>query len=131
MPDLGPLFARAEALARQAIDTGGTTVTIAAVATVVDPETLDEVETVTPVGGSLPALIVPVGATTREVLPGVELRSTDWRVILHPDVTPPPAGHRVTVTACRSTALVGEPGRVLGHVLDSSGAILTVYARPR
>lgn len=130
MVDLGPLFALGQSLARQAIDTGGTTIAIQHVTTATDPDTLEEVETVTQVGDLLPALVVPVGGTTQQVLPGVELRSTDWKVVLHPDVTEPPEGHRVLVTASRDVRLPGRHARVLGTVSSSAGAVLTVFARP-
>lgn len=130
MVDLTALFARAEALARQAIDTGGTTVAVQQVTTVTDPETLEDVETATTIG-THPALIVPVGAQTQQVVPGVELRSTDWRIILHPDVPEPPQGHRMLCTVSRDPRLPGVHGRVLGSVSSSAGAVLTVYARPR
>lgn len=130
MVDLAPLFARAETLARQAIDTGGTTVAIQQVSTVTDPETLEDVETATTIG-THPALIVPVGAQTQQVVPGVELRSTDWRIILHPDVPEPPQGHRMLCTVSRDLRLPGRSATVLGSVSSSAGAVLTVYARPR
>lgn len=130
MVDLTALFARAEALARQAIDTGGTTVAVQQVTTVIDPDTLEDVETATTLG-TYPALIVPVGAGTQQALPGVELRATDWRVILNPDVPEPPEGHRVLCTVSRDPRLPGVHGRVLGSVSSSAGAILTVYVRPR
>lgn len=130
MVDLAPLFAMGQALAGQAIDTGCTTIAIQQVTTTTDPDTLEDVETATTMG-THPALIVPVGAQTHQVVPGVELRSTDWKVILHPDVPAPPEGHRVLCTVSRDPRLPGRSATVLGAVSSSAGAVLTVYARPR
>ncbi len=130
MVDAAALFARGKALAAQAIETGGTTVEIQSVETGADPDSLDEVETVMTVGDPHPALVVPVGDSTRQVLPGVELRSTDWKVLLLPDVDAPPTGHRIAVTGSLDPRLPGTYGRVLGCVSSSAGAVLTVYARP-
>jgi len=128
--DVGPLFALGQALAAQAIDTGGTTIAIQRVTTTSNPDTLENVETATTLG-THPALIVPVGAQTQQVVPGVELRSTDWKVVLHPDVPEPPEGHRVLCTVSRDPHLPGRSATVLGALSSSAGAVLTVYARPR
>lgn len=129
MSDLGPLFALGRSLATQAINTGGTTVRVEMRTQSTDPETLATTVTAV-VQGSHPALVVPVGGATAQLLAGVELRTSDWKVVLTPDVTPPVTGAWIVVTASKDPHLPGREAKVLGHVLSSAGAVLTVYARP-
>lgn len=129
MVDLGPLFALGESLARGAIDTAGTVVRFETRTTTTDPDTLEPV-TATVVLGEHPAILTPVGTTTPQVLPGVELRFSDWKLTLTPDVAPPAVGAFTVVTASRDPHLPGGEGKVLGHTLSSAGAVLMVFARP-
>lgn len=128
MIDLEPLFELGKGLAAGAIRTGGTTVRIETREETTD--TLDGPVTTTPLGEH-DALIVPAGdRNAAQVLPGVDIKITDWRVILLPDVAPPPVGSWVVCTGSKSPVLPGLDAKVLGSVVDSSGAVLTVFARP-
>lgn len=130
MPDLGPLFALGQALAEQAIATGGTTVRAETRSVTVDPETLAATTTSSALFGSTGALVVPSGALTAQPLPDVEVRTTDWKVVLPAATVPPPVGAFVVVESSRNAWLVGRSGVVLGSSLDSAGAVLLVFARP-
>lgn len=131
MVDLSPLFAIGEALVRDAVRTGGTTVRLETRVTTRDPDTLRDTVATT-VLGTHPALVVPAGNVnaTTDPVPGVELRPGDWKVVLAPDVTPPPVGAWVVVEASRDLHLPGMDAKVLGHSISSAGAVLLVFARP-
>lgn len=129
--DIGPYLALGQGLARAAITTSGTTVRFEDRATTTDLETLTETVTATPVGTSVPGIVAPVGGATAELVPGVELRTSDWKVVLTPDVTPPAPGVWVVVEMSRDPNLTSTAAKVLGHTVSSAGAVLTVYARPR
>lgn len=129
MADVGVLFELGKGLAATAIKTGGTTVRIE---TRTEGATLTAPDTVTPVVGPIPALVVPAGdRQATQALPGVDIKVTDWRVILLPDTTPPPVGSWVVVVTSKNPILPGLDAKVLGWVADSSGAVLAVFARPQ
>lgn len=130
MPDLGPLFALGQSLAASAITTSGTTVRVETRVTATDPDTLAPSTTATPLG-SYAAIVAPAGMNVmHELLPGVEVHATDWRVVLLPDTPMPPVGSWIVCEASLDPHLSGADARVLGAVVSSAGAVLTVYARP-
>jgi len=132
MVDLAPLFALGQSLVEQAVDTSGTVARLETRTTVTDPATLDTSTTATVLAADLPALVVAAGNAnaTQQVIPGLDVRPSDWKVILKPAVTPPPVGAWVVVTASRDPHQVGRDAKVIGHVITSAGAALMVYARP-
>lgn len=132
MVDVAPLFALGQALATEAIQTSGTTARIEARTTSTDPATLATTTTATVLAASVPAIIVPAGNAnaTTQPLPGVDVRPSDWKVVLTPDVAPPPVGAWVVVTASRDPHQPGRDAVVIGHVISSAGAVLLVFARP-
>lgn len=128
MVDVGALFGLGKGLAAQAIRTAGTEVTLTPPPTgAVNRDTL-AATTTTAAGTSAKAILTAAGRTT--TLPGLEVRATDWRLIMLPATEDPAPKTIVTVTRCRDARLVGATGKVLGSVRDSSGAVLVVYARP-
>lgn len=130
MVDVAPLFALGQGLAEQAIATGGTTVRAETRTATVDPDTLEPVVSPVPVFAETGALVVPAGTLTSQPLPGVEVRVTDWRVILPTATTPPPVGAHLVVVTSRNPNLPGKAATVLGRVSGSDGAVLVVFARP-
>lgn len=134
MADIGPLFALGQGLAAQAIRTSGTTVRVESRATVTDRVTLETSLTATAVTAAAPGIVVPVTRSATQAgsqpLPGVELRWSDWKVILLPDHPVPTEGTWLVVEACADPTLRGAAAKVLGHATSSAGAVLTVYARP-
>lgn len=129
--DIGPYLALGQGLARAAISTSGTTVRFEDRVSTTDAATLVETVTATPVGAPVPGIVVPVGGGTAELVPGVELRTSDWKVVLTPDVTPPAPGVWVVVEKSKDPNLTGTAAKVLGHTVSSAGAVLIVYARPK
>jgi hypothetical protein len=127
MPDLSRLFAVARTQAREAILTAGITVQVE---TRVEGATLTDPDTVT-VEATHPAIIAPnTDLAPTGVLPGVELKTTDWKVLLLPEVPPPAHGKWVRCLTAPHPALVGRSARVVGHGVDPSGSVTVVYARP-
>jgi len=131
MVDLAPLFSLAEQLARQAITTAGTTVRFETRTDNIDPTTLTRSATAT-VLTRAPAIVTTVGviSATHPLGPGVQMRDGDYRIVLEPDVSPPPVMSWMVVETCRDPNLTGHEGQVLGHVVNSAGAVLIVFARP-
>jgi len=135
--DLGPLFARAQSLAEQAMTTSGTTVkgqrgkdTVT-----VEPDTLEEVVVVAPV--TYPdevALLVPqAGGANGQPYPGTVRSDTNWRLVLPVAVVDVLVGDIFTVLACRDPRLSVSRKFIVKAIPDSSaGAIrdLTVVAYP-
>lgn len=127
--DLQAMFALGEGLARAAITTSGTTVRCETRTPTTTPGTLDYQDTPVTVW-ERPGIITPAGILTGQPIPGAEVRSTDWRVTLTPDTPVPPARSWVVAAASRDPNLTGRGAQVIGHILSSAGAVLTVYARP-
>lgn len=134
MVDIAPLLALGQGLAAEAIRTSGTTVRVESRVTVTDPGTLEKTVTATVVAAAAPGIVVPATRSATQAgtqpLPGVELRWSDWKVILLPDHPVPTEGLWLVVEACADPTLRGAAAKVLGHATSSAGAVLTVYARP-
>ena len=130
MFDLTGLFALGEGLARQAISTSSTRIAVGTVTKTVDPETVAEVETFTEQWAD-DAIVTNVSAKDITAAPNLDLRLTDWRVLTYPEQTPPEPLQIVRVTDSRDPNQPGREATVLGHVVTSAGAILTIFARPR
>jgi len=135
--DLGPLFARAQSLAEQAMTTGGTTVkgqrgqdTV-----YVDPDTLEEIvipATVT-VADEMALLVPQSGGVNGQPYPGTVRSDTNWRLVLPVAVVDVLVGDIFTVLACRDPRLSVSRKFIVKAIPDSSaGAIrdLTVVAYP-
>jgi hypothetical protein len=129
--DIGPLFALGQGLAAEAIRTSGTTVRFESRYSTTDQLTLETSTTATTLWEDVPAIVVPVvGRNTGQPLPGVEIRWTDWKIILLPDQPVPVEGQWMVVETSADPVLPGVSAKVLGHVTSSAGAVLTVFARP-
>lgn len=126
MVDLGPLFATAQRLAAQAINTSGCTVRVETRTPGTNLGDPDQATTL----GRHPALITPATDGTTQPLPGVELRSTDWKVLLPPNTPAPAVGAWVVCETNPHPHLVGQAAKVLGTGVDPSGSFLPVFARP-
>lgn len=130
MVDLGPLLTLGGTLAASAVRTFGTDVTLTIETPgETDPETLERPVTVTQLG-THKAIVIKNGGETGELIPGVQVQVTDWRVILLPSVPDVAQNVIVTVTKSRDKLLVGATARVLGGVREGAGVIYTVFARP-
>ena len=135
--DLGPLFARAQSYAEQAMTTGGTrvkgqrgqdTVTV-------DPDTLEEIVILAEVTiADTVALLVPQsGGANGQPYPGTVRSDTNWRLVLPVAVVDVLVGDIFTVLACRDPRLSVSRKFIVKAIPDSSaGAIrdLTVAAYP-
>lgn len=126
MVDLQPLFATAQRLAGQAIATSGCTVRVE---TRTPGPNLGDPDQTT-VLGTYPALITPATDGTTQPLPGVEVRSTDWKLLLPPTTPPPGVGVWVVCETNPHPDLIGQSAKVLGTGVDPSGSVLPVFARP-
>jgi hypothetical protein len=131
MVDLSGPLALAKSLAAGAIRTAGTRVRFETRTTTTDPDTLEPTTPAT-VLGEYPAIVAPAGDVNAapQLLPGVEVRPWDWRVVLLPNTPVPAVGVWVVVTRSRDPHLAGMEARVIGHTVNSAGAVLLVYARP-
>jgi len=131
MVDLAPLFALGKGLVGEAIRTSGTEVTFTTPGTAtLDRDTLQS--TIVGAGAPVPARAIVVVLSARDILglPGVDVRAGDWRILLLPATSDPAPLTLVEITRCKDTRLVGATAAVTGTRRDSSGAVLTVYARP-
>lgn len=129
--NLGQLFDRARALVDQAIDSAGTTVTFSRTVTTRNPDTLEATDA-TSDAATVPALVVVLGASDLEPVPGIPIRAGDWRIVCkYAAGLAPSSGELVTVASSRDPRLVGRVADVSGTVVDSTAALTTVYARPR
>ncbi len=136
--DLASLFDQGQALAEQAMITGGTRVSgrRGPDRGEVDPDTLEEavVAAATTVADSI-ALLIPQagGAGGQEPYPGTPRADTQWRLILPVEVTDVLVGDIFTVLACRDPRLaLGAKFKVKAIPDTSAGVIrdLVVLAKP-
>lgn len=127
MVDLQPLFTRARTLVAQAIATSGCTVRLE---TRTDGANLGDPPTTT-VHGVFPALVGPAAdILATQALPGLDVKATDWRVILNPTTTPPKVGDWAVIETSPHPHLQDQEARITGFGVDPSGSALMVYARP-
>lgn len=127
MVDLQPLFAKAKTLVGQAIATSGCTVRVE---TRTDGANLGDPPTIT-VHGTYPALVGPAAdLMAAQALPGLDVKSTDWRVLLAPNTTPPKVGDWVVIETSPHPHLAGQDAKITGFGVDPSGSTLMLFARP-
>lgn len=126
MVDLQPLFATAQRLARQAIESAGCTVRVETRTTGPNLGDPDQVEVL----GTYRALITPAGTPNVPALPGVTIKPTDWKVLLLPDTPAPPVGSWLVCETNPHPNLAGREAKVLGTGVDPSGSVLPVYGEP-
>lgn len=123
------LFAIAKTQVDQAVDTAGTTVVISDLEQVTAG---DLTKTETPTNErTANAIVTIVGEGQAQVTPDLDIRATDWKLILKSSEALADIGQDVRVATCIDQRLIGRRGRVLGSVLDSSGAYTATFVRPR
>lgn len=130
MVDLGPLLTLGGGLAASAIRSFGTEVAFTR-ETKGDPDPIT-LETPTAVEslGTQKAILIKNGDGAGEVVGGIQVRVTDWRLILLPSAPDIDETMLVTVTKCRDRELLGARAKVLGGIREGAGVIYTVFARP-
>ena len=130
MVDLGPLLNLGGSLAASTIRSFGTEVSFTRETKgETDPITL-ETPTVVEALGSQKAILIKNGGGAGEVIGGIQVTVTDWRLILLPGAPDVDETMLVTVTKCRDRALLGGRAKVLGGIREGAGVIYTVFARP-
>lgn len=71
------------------------------------------------------------GASAREMVPGVVLMPTDWKLVCKASTPVPPEGSFARLLRCKSKSLIGVDAKLLGVKVDSSGAHVTLFYRPQ
>lgn len=127
MVDLQPLFAVARDTSRSVIESAGCTVRVETRTEGPGLTDADDIETL----GTHVALIASASDfTATQPLPGLDLKTNDWKVLLLPETTPPPVGAWVVCLTNPHPHLIGQEAKVLGYGVDPSGSVLLMYARP-
>lgn len=133
--NLTALYARGTALAADAIDTSGTTVTFSRDPDLTTGVTVDKatlaVSDATPAVDVLvdePAILVATGTVDVEEGPGRIRTRTVYRILLRPSATAIRKNDVGTVTAAQDTALIATKVLVTSAAPDPSGAFHDVRA---
>lgn len=125
----GALFDRARILVNGAVSSSGTRVQTFAR---VQHGLTKPVDTN---GWAGPAILTTVGATSgasaREVVEGVTLMPSDWKIVCKADTPIPADGSFLKIVRCKARDKIGAIGKLIGVKTDSSGAHVTLYYRPQ
>lgn len=70
------------------------------------------------------------GASAREMVSGIVLMPTDWKLVCKASTPVPQEESHVRILKCRTKTLVGLEAKLLGVKTDSSGAHVTLFYRP-
>lgn len=82
-------------------------------------------------GGAIHTIVGATnGASAREMVPGIVLMPTDWKLVCKASTPIPPQDSMVRIVKCRTKSLAGVEATLLGVKTDSSGAHVTLFYRP-
>lgn len=131
--DLARLYATGQRLVTQAIKTSGTRVRLYTETATTHPDTLVRTTSTTVLYEGPAVLTVQTlgGTGSDEAVPGIEVKPGDWKVLLLPAAPDVEPGTFVSVVKCRSRQMVDRSAKVTAAPRDGSGALLTVFARPK